>query len=270
MEATVQRIGLIAGAGEVPVYFARKAKSQGLHVFSVGLSDAIAQSLEPHVEKGFSINIGQPGKMKKVLEAEGIQGLVIMGKVEKSMVFKLQMLDLQALKMVKSFKTHQDKSIMLSIIHEIEKEGGTVLDQKKLLPELFPEKGVLTRKKPSDKVLQDIEFGLPVARRMADDEIGQTIVVKNQTVIAVEAVEGTDKTVSRGCELANGGCTVVKVSRTQQDYRFDAPGVGPHTVELMIAGKASALAVEADRVMVIERERTVDMANRAGLSIVAV
>ncbi len=270
METAVQRIGLIAGAGEVPVYFARKAQAHGLHVVSISLAEDIGQRLEPHVKKNFSINIGQPGKMQKALMAEGVDGLVIMGKVEKSMIFKVQMLDLQALKVMKSLATHQDKTFLLTVIREIEKEGIRVLDQKELLPELFPEQGVLTRKSPSKKIMEDIEFGFPVARSMADQEIGQTIVVKNKTVIAVEAVEGTDTTVTRGCELANGACSVVKVSRSDQDYRFDVPGVGPHTVELMVKGKASALAVEAGRVMMIEREQMVDRANAAGLSILCV
>lgn len=270
METSAQLIGLIAGSGEVPVYFADKAKAQGIRVVSISLTKEIGELIEPLVEKNFNINIGQPGKMFKAFKGEDVTGVVIMGKIEKSMIFRLQMLDLEALKFIKALKNHQDKSFMLSVIDRIKEMGGTVLDQKELVPELFPEKGVLTRKQPSKKTLTDIEFGLPIARNMADQEIGQTIVVRNETVIAVEAVEGTDKTIERGCEIANGGCSVVKVSRTEQDYRFDAPGIGPHTMELMIKGKASALALEAGRVMIINQEKVVDMADAAGISIVCV
>ena len=270
METSAQLIGLIAGSGEVPVYFAEKARAQGIRVVSISLTKEIETLLEPLVEKNFKINIGQPGKMFKAFKGEGVRGVVIMGKIEKSMIFRLQMLDFEALKLINSLRTHQDKSVMLSIIRMIEEKGGEVLDQKKLVPELFPEKGVITRKQPSDKIMRDIEFGLPIARSMADQEIGQTIVVRNETVIAVEAVEGTDKTIERGCEFSNGGCSVVKVSRTEQDYRFDAPGVGPYTMELMIKGKASALALEAGRVMIINQKKVVDMADAAGISIVCV
>ncbi len=270
METSAQLIGLIAGSGEVPVYFVEKARANGIKIVSICLTDEIGRSIEPLVEKNFNINIGQPGKMFKAFQGENVTGVVIMGKIEKSMIFRLQMLDFEALKLIKSLKTHQDKSVMLSIIRLIENWGGTVLDQKELVPELFPEKGTLTRKQPSKKIMTDIEFGFPIARNMADQEIGQTLVVKNETVIAVEAVEGTDTTIERGCGLANGGCSVVKVSRTEQDYRYDAPGVGPHTIELMIRGKASALALEAGRVMLINRQRVVDMADAAGLSIVCV
>lgn len=270
MESSAQQIGLIAGAGEVPVYFAEKARAQGIRIVSISLTKDIGQLLEPLVEKNFNINIGQPGKMFKAFKGEDVTGVVIMGKIEKSMIFRIQMLDLEALKFIKALKNHQDKSFMLSVIDRIKELGGTVLDQKELVPELFPEKGVITRKQPSEKVMTDIRFGMPIARSMADQEIGQTIVVRNETVIAVEAVEGTDKTIERGCEFSNGGCSVVKVSRTNQDYRFDAPGVGPDTIERMIKGKASALALEAGRVMLINRKRVVDMADAAGLSIVCI
>ncbi len=270
MAPSGKRIGLIAGSGEVPLYFARNARERGIQVFSVSLTDEIARNLAPLVEKNQTVNIGQAGKIRKALESEQVEGVVIMGKVEKSMIFRFQMFDLEALKIVKSLKTHQDKSVMLSIIRHIESYGAPVLDQKELLPELFPPKGVLTRTQPSKGVMEDIEYGLPVVRYMADQEIGQTLVVKNKTVIAVEAVEGTDQTLERGCSYANGKCSVIKVSRTRQDYRFDAPGIGARTLELMIQGKASALALEAGRVMIIERERVIEMADKAGLSIVCV
>ena len=268
MESTLQRIGLIAGAGEVPVYFAKKAREQGLQVVSVSLTDAIGERRAPYVEENHNINIGQVGKMRKALEAAEIQGLMILGKVEKSMIFRLQMFDFEALKMLRSLKSNQDRSVMMTIIQEVEKRGVPVLDQKRLMPELFPARGVLTRTPPPKKALEDAHFALPIARSMADQEIGQTLVVKNRTVIAVEAMEGTDETIKRGCALAHGGCTVVKVSRTDQDYRFDAPGVGPRTVEHLIHGKASLLALEAGRVMIIERERVLELADKAGLAIV--
>jgi len=105
---------------------------------------------------------------------------------------------------------------------------------------------------------------------MADNEIGQTLVVKNKTVIAVEAVEGTDTTIERGCNLSHGECVVIKVSRTDQDYRYDSPGIGPRTLQGMIDGKAAVLALEAGRVMVVEIEQVVEMADQAGLAIVCV
>ena len=145
-----------------------------------------------------------------------------------------------------------------------------MLDQKEFMQELYPLAGVLTRARPSKEAMADIEYGLPIVRYMADQEIGQTIVVKNQTVIAVEGVEGTDVTIERGCRLAQGKCTAIKFSRTEQDYRYDSPGIGPKTVEGLIAGGASVLALEAGRIMIVDREQVLEMADRAGLSIICV
>ena len=265
-----QRIGLIAGAGEIPVYFAKKAQAEGHHIVSVALTDEIDARLKPFVEKNYSIGIAKSGKILKTLAAENIKEILIIGKVDKKMIFKLQLFDLETIKLIMSFRTDQDKTIMLRIIDEIESKGFTVLDQMEYLKELYPAKGVLTRRQPSQKETEDIEFGLPIARYMADREIGQTIVVKNKTVVAVEALEGTDQTIERGCALGREGCTVIKVSRTGQDYRYDSPGIGPRTLEEMIQGKASVVAVEAGRIMIMEREKMVAEADRAGISIVCV
>ncbi len=267
-----QRIGLITGAGEIPVYFAKKAQENGLRIVSVAFTDEIDARLKPFVEKNYSIGLAKSGKIFKTLEEENIKDILIVGKVEKKMIFKPQLFDLETLKLMKSmsFRTHQDKTVMLKIIEEIESRGFKVLDQMEYMKELSPEKGMLTRRQPSEKEMADIEFGFPIARYMADQEIGQTLVVKNKTVIAVEAVEGTDQTIERGCGLGQGGCAVIKVSRTNQDYRFDSPGIGTQTLERMIQGKASVVAVEAGRIMIVERDNVVEQADRAGISIVCI
>jgi UDP-2,3-diacylglucosamine hydrolase len=265
-----QRIGLIAGAGEIPVYFAKKAHENGLRIVSVAFTDEIDARLKPFVEKNYSIGLAKSGKILKTLEEENIKDILIIGKVEKKMIFKPQLFDLETLKLIMSFRTHQDKTVMLKIIEEIESKGFNVLDQMEYMKELYPEKGVLTRRQPTEKEMADIEFGFPIARYMADQEIGQTIVVKNKTVIAVEAVEGTDQTIERGCALGQEGCSVIKVSRTSQDYRFDSPGIGSQTLERMAQGKASVVALEAGRIMIVERDKVVAQADRAGISIVCV
>ncbi len=265
-----QRIGLIAGAGEIPVYFAKKAHEDGLRIVSVAFTDEIDARLKPFVEKNYSISLAKTGKILKTLEQENIKDILIIGKVEKKMIFKPQLFDLATLKLIMSFRTHQDKTVMLKIIEEIESRGFKVLDQMEYMKELYPEKGVLTRRQPSEKEMADIEFGFPIARYMADQEIGQTLVVKNKTVIAVEAVEGTDQTIERGCGLGQENCAVIKVSRTSQDYRFDSPGIGTQTLERMIKGKASVVAVEAGRIMIVERDKVVAQADRAGISIVCI
>jgi len=267
---TTQPIGLIAGAGDIPVYFARKAKERGIHLISVSFTEAIGETLAPYVEKNYCISPVKAGKIFKTFEDTHVRDVLILGKVDKEMIFRPQMFDMFSLKFVMSLATSQDKTILTRIIEEIEGRGYTVLDQMTFMKELYPSAGVLTRAKPSKKALADIESGFPIAKYMADQEIGQTLVMKEGTVIAVEAVEGTDQAIERGCRLSRGGCTVIKVSRTNQDYRYDSPGIGPQTIEKLVAGGAGVLALEAGRVMVIERERVVERANAAGLSIVCV
>lgn len=265
-----QRIGLLAGAGGIPVYFARKASANGIRLVSIAFSDEIDAGLKPYVEKHFSIGIGRMNKILRTLKQENIQDLLMLGKVEKSVVLKPQFFDTSVLKILKRLATHEDKSLLDWVIAEFEKAGITVLDQKDFLKELFPQKGVLTRRKPSKQEMQDIEFGFHIAKKLADMEIGQTLIVKNKTVVATEAAEGTDQAIQRGCELAGSKCAAIKVSRTNQDYRWDIPGVGKKTVELLIQGKASVLAIEAGRVMIMDLPEVLKTADKAGLSIVAV
>lgn len=270
MKDQCRRIGLLAGAGEIPVYFAKRAAQNGISIVSISLSDEINSNLAPLVDKAYSIALGKTGKIFKTFKDEKINDLVMLGKVDKKIIFKPGFFDLRAVKFFKNLISQEDKTLLLGVIKEIEKEGFCVLDQKKLLGEIFPGKSVLTKRKPSNKEIEEIEFGFPIAKKMADMEIGQTIVVKNKTVVAVEALEGTDKALQRGCELSSGKCIAIKVSRTNQDYRYDVPGIGPKTLERLIKGKTSVLALEAEMVMVVDQEKVIKMADQANMSIVLI
>ena len=270
MKDQSRRIGLLAGTGEVPVYFAERAAQSGIRIVSVSFSHEIHSKLEPLVEKAYSIGLGKTGKIFKTFKDENITDLVMLGKVDKKIIFKPSFFDLRAVQFFKNLISKEDKTLLLGVIKEVEKEGFRVLDQKELLGEVFPSKGVLTKRKPSSKEMAEIEFGLPIAKKLADMEIGQTIVLKNKTVVAVEAIEGTDKALERGCKLSRGKCIAVKVSRTNQDYRYDVPGIGPKTLECLVSGGASVLALEAGRVMVVDQSRVVEMADRAKMSIVCI
>jgi DUF1009 family protein len=270
MQTTPDRIGLIAGAGEVPLYFAQKASQNGIKLISIGFSEEIKNGLAPFSEKSYSIGVGQPGKIYETLHQNNVKDLLILGKVDKTVVFKLQKFDLKALQFLKNIMTHEDKVLLLGVIAELEKEGFQVLNQKEFMSEIFPKKGGLSSRVPTRQELEDIEFGLPIARKLADMEIGQTLIVKNKTVVAVEAMEGTDGAIQRGCELAQKNCVVIKVSRTNQDYRYDSPGIGPQTIRMLAEGKAGVLALEAERVMVVEQKKVVALANEAKIAVVSV
>ena len=270
MKSHPRRIGLLAGTGEIPAYFAERAAHSEIKIVSVSFSDDIHRKLEPLVDKAYSISLGRTGKIFKTLKDESVTDLVMLGKFDKKIIFKPSFFDLRAVEILKNLATHEDKILLLGVIEELEKEGFHVLDQKELLGAIFPSKGVLTKRKPSKKEMEEIEYGLPIAKKLADMEIGQTIVVRNKTVVAVEAIEGTDKTLERGCELSRGKCVAIKVSRTNQDYRYDVPGIGPQTLESLINGGGSVLALEAGKVMVVDQPRIVQMADQANMSIVCV
>ena len=268
MYSAGDKIGLIAGSGEVPIYFARKASQLGIKIVSVGFSDEIQNGLKSYSEKSYSIGVGQAGKILATFKENNVKNLLVLGKVDKKIVFKLQKFDLKALKFLKNIVTHEDKVLLLGMIAELDREGFTVLSQKEFLSDIFPPKGNLTRRALTKQELGDIEFGLPIAQKLADMEIGQTLIVRNKMVVAVEALEGTDRAIQRGCKLAQGKCVVIKVSRTNQDYRYDSPGIGPQTIRMLSEG--SVLALEAERVMVVEQEKVLALANDAKIAVTCV
>ena len=167
------RIGLIAGAGEIPVYFARKAVESGLRLVSIAFSNDTDEHLRPFVEKNYCIGIWKSEKIFQTLKRENVDHLLMLGKVDKRIIFKPQIPDLRAIKFLKRLATHEDKTVLDGVIRELEQEGITVLSQRDYLKELFPKKGLLTRHRPSTHEMEDVEYGFSIARKMADLEIGQ-------------------------------------------------------------------------------------------------
>ena len=265
-----EHIGLIAGTGEIPIYFARQAAEKGIRFVAIAFSDDIEKALRPYTEKSYSIGVWKSETILQTLKRENVTSLLMLGKVDKRIVFKPQFPEMRSIRFLKRMFNRDDKSLLEGILLELEEEGILTLSQRDYLPELFPEKGVLTRNQPSEEEMKDVEYGFSLARKMADMEIGQTVVVKNKTAIAIEAVEGTDCALARGCKLSDGQCVAVKVSRTQQDFRFDCPGVGVKTIETLAKGGASVLAIEAGRIMVIGLNEAIEKADKEKISIVAV
>jgi DUF1009 family protein len=264
-----RRIGLLAGAGEIPVYFARKAHENGIRLVSIGFSDEIQSSLVAYSEKSYSIGVGRWSKMSQALKKDNIEDLLILGKVDKSVIFRPQLFDLGSLKFLKNIRNREDKTLLLGVIEEMAKGGFRVLDQREFMMEIFPKEGILSKRQPTQEEMEEVAFGFPIAKKLADMEIGQTLVVRNKTVIAVEGIEGTDRAIERGCQLAKDNSVVIKVSRTGQDYRYDCPGIGPQTVEIMAQGGARVLALESDRVLLVEQARAMETADRAGIAVIS-
>ncbi len=265
----MKKLGLIAGTGELPIAIASEARSKGYAVFAVGLVPFAERALSEVVDEIQWINVAKLGAIIEALKRAGIKEAVLAGKVPKSLLYKSRMTpDLRAVKLLFSLKDRSDDSILLAITDELEKEGIHLLNTTDFSSLLLTPAGVLTARAPSDDEWKDIAFGWKIAKDIGRLDIGQTVVVKNQAVIAVEAIEGTDEAIRRGGKLAGDGAVVVKVSKPGQDMRFDVPVVGPETLMAMIEVRASVLAVETKKSILLNREMMISEANGALISII--
>jgi DUF1009 family protein len=267
----MKTLGLIAGHGEIPAVIAETARSKGYRVVLAALQSLAHESVEKYADESRWFNVGKVGAVIKYLKKNSVEGVLFAGKVPKTVLYAGGIRpDLKALGMLVRLRDRNDDSILQAINREFEKAGFKVLDMKGFIPELFTTEGKLTRKAPSKKQWMDVEFGFTVAKEIGRLGIGQTVVVKDRAVMAVEAIEGTDEAIKRGGRLAEGGAVVVKVSRPGQDMRYDVPVVGSDTLKSMIHREASVLALEAGKSILLNRKKFVKKADDAGIAVVGV
>ncbi|MBR6710078.1 MAG: UDP-2,3-diacylglucosamine diphosphatase LpxI, partial [Selenomonadaceae bacterium] len=196
--------------------------------------------------------------------------VTMLGKVTKELLFngKVQP-DARMLQLLMSLPDRNDDTVMMMFVQELAKAGIQAFDQTALIKALMPQPGTISKREPTDAERADMEFGFKIAKELGRLDIGQTVVVKNQAVMALEAIEGTDACIRRGGELAHGGAVVVKTAKPQQDNRFDVPAVGKQTIESMAAVGAKALAIEAGSTLLVEKEQVLALAEEKGITIVA-
>ncbi len=247
-------IGLIAGSGRFPIIFAENARRLGYTVSAVAHIGETAPELEQHVEHIHWIRIGQFNKLIKALKGDGVRQAVMLGGIKKTHVFTTVRPDLRALALASRLRRWKDDDILRGIAAELEREGIHIRESTFGLRGILVEDGLLTKRGPTKKEWEDVRYGWEVAREIGRLDIGQCVIIKDRVVVAVEAVEGTDEAIRRGGTLAGSGAVVVKRSKPQQDLRFDLPAVGPATIETMASVKASVLAVEAGRSILLDRE----------------
>jgi len=262
--------GLIAGDGELPILLAQSAKNSGFEVVAISLTPKNRLQLQKYCSKVYSFGPGQVQKILDTLKAEQIKQLTFIGKVSKEMLFRNPKLDKRSISLLKSMKRVNDDAIMLKIIEELNKEGIEVLDQTIFIKNLFLPKGVIGSIQPTEEQLIDIDYGFSLAKEMGRLDIGQSVIVQDKMVLAVEAIEGTDKAIKRGCQLGSGRAVVVKVSKPSQDQRFDIPTVGLQTVKIMKKYGAKVLAIEANETLIVDKEEMVKFADKNKIVIVAV
>jgi DUF1009 family protein len=265
----MQKIGIIAGNGDFPIEFAKAAKEKGLAVVAVAHEGETLPELAQWVETIVWIKVGQLGKLISAFKEHGVRDVLMAGGIRKTHLFSGARPDLRGAALLAKLLAKKDDSILRGVAAELESEGIIVRESTLYLDNLLAPAGVLTKRKPSKDEWKDIEFGWQMAKEIGRLDIGQTIVVRNQSVVAVEAAEGTDETIRRGGRLCREGAVVVKICKPGQDLRFDLPATGMRTLEVMEEVKASCLAVEAGKTIMMQRETVLAGANRAGIAVVA-
>jgi DUF1009 family protein len=264
-----RKIGLIAGNGSFPIEFAKAAKAKGLTVVAVAHEGETDRDLEQWVDALFWVKVGQLGKIIRTFKDQGVRDVLMAGGIKKTRLFSGALPDLRGAALLARMIAKKDDSILRAVAEELESEGITVRESTLFLDNLLAPAGVLTKRTPTKDEWKDIAFGWQTAKEIGKLDIGQTVVVKDLAILAVEAIEGTDEAIRRGGRLCREGAVVVKICKPQQDLRFDLPAVGLTTVGTMNEVKASCLAVEAGRTIMIQREHVLEAANAARISIVA-
>ncbi len=265
----MNKIGLIAGNGNFPIAFARAAKAKGMQVIAVAHEGETLPELAQLVDGIFWVKVGQLGKIIHIFKEHGVVDVLMAGGIKKTRFFGNTLPDLRGMALLAKMLHKKDDSLLRAVADELESEGIMVRESTLYLDNIVARKGVLTKRKPAKAEFRDIEFGWQMAKEVGRLDIGQTVVLKDQVILAVEAIEGTDEAIRRGGMLCGEGAVIVKVCKPQQDLRFDLPAIGTQTIESMKEVKASCLAVEAGKTIILERETVIHDADLAGITIIA-
>lgn len=268
------RIGLIAGNGRFPFLVLDAARSIGHDVTIIGIKEEASKELEEAAARAPKadlhwVSIGQLGTFLKILKDANITQAVMAGQVKHTKIFSRGIVpDLLFLKVLKQLASRNTDGLIGAVAQVLRERGIELMNSTALLEPLLARGGVLTKRGPTDEEQKDFEFGYRMADAIAALDIGQTIAVRAQAVVAVEAMEGTDEVIARAGRLAGPGVSVVKVAKPRQDMRFDVPVVGVATIRAMEAAGASALSVDAGRALVIDGDAVFVAADEAGIAVV--
>lgn len=262
--------GLLAGDGNLPVEMARHAKENGFEVVCVSFSNDNLKELKKYCSKVYSCHPGELTKIEKIFVDEEIKQVTFLGKVHKKVLLQLHKFDKRAIDLLKQAARLNDDKVMLIVVGEFEKHNITVLDQTIFIKNLMIPPGVLGKHKPTEAQMEDVNYGFWLAKEMGKVDVGQSVVIKDKMAMAVEAIEGTDVCIRRGCKLAKKGAAVVKVAKPSQDKRFDIPAIGMRTLRTMKKNKASLIAVEANETIIVEQEKVIKFADDNNIVIMAV
>jgi DUF1009 family protein len=262
--------GLIAGNGKFPFLVLEGARSRGIEMAVIAIREEASPELERAAARLHWVSLGELSRTIELLHEEGVTQAVMAGQVKHNKIFSAIRPDWRLAKLLLSLPKKNTDSLIGAIAKLLEGEGIRLVDSTAFLGPLLPEAGVLTRRRPDEEEAADIAYGREVAQRLAGLDLGQTVVICDGACVAVEAMEGTDETIERAARLTEGKrLVVVKVSKPQQDMRYDVPVVGLKTIEVMKRSNATALAVDAGRTLLFDREKLLAAADEAGIAVEA-
>lgn len=264
-----ETLGVIAGRGTYPWQLARSAHAQGVkRVVAFAFRRETEWAIEKYADEVVWLQLGSLGALLDAVQSRGIAQIVMAGQIKPTRLFSLR-LDAKALSILRTLKTKNAHTIFGAIADELRKIGAELMPAYCFMETEMPAAGVLGTRAPDGREQADIRLGAKVAKVTSGLEIGQTVVVKDGTILAVEGFEGTDQTILRAGRLGGAGCVVVKVAKLGHDMRFDIPIIGERTFQMLKKAKVTCLAVEAKRTILLAREKLVAEADRRGIAFVA-
>lgn len=267
--STLTRYAVIAGNGSFPFLVLDAARDQGIDPLVVAIKEETSPELSQKTSNIHWLSLGEVSKLLELLSAERIEKVVLAGQVKHTQIFSSIKPDGLVSRALAGLKRKNTDALIGAFVRMLEGRGLRVVDSTLFLKPLLAVEGAMTARAPDESERADVTFGREVARKIAGLDIGQTVVVADRAVVAVEAMEGTDRAIERAATLSNGRrLVVVKVSKPGQDMRFDVPVVGAKTIEVMQGSNATVLAVDAGKTLLFERPRLIDAADRAGIAVV--
>ena len=262
--------GLIAGNGDFPFLVLEGARSRGIEMAVIAIREEASAELERVAKRLHWVSLGELSRTIELLHQEGVKQAVMAGQVKHNKIFSAIQPDWRLAKLLFSLPAKNTDSLIGAIARVLGEEDIELVDSTKFLGPLLPEAGVLTRRAPSNSEAADIAYGHKVARQIAGLDLGQMVVVRDCACVAIEAMEGTDETIERAARITGGQkLVVVKVSKPVQDMRFDVPVVGLKTIEVMRRSNATALAIDAGRTLLFDRDELIRAADDAEIAIEA-
>jgi DUF1009 family protein len=264
----VMKYGLIAGNGQFPFLVVNGAKAAGAELAVVAIKEETDPAIERVADVVQWVGIGQLGKMIDFFKKHSVEKAMMAGQVKHVQIFSGALPDLRMIRMLWNLPKRNTDSLIGGVADEMGREGIELIDSTYFIKDHLSPHGVMTKRAPNETEAGNIEYGLHIASEIARLDLGQTIVVRAKACVAIEAMEGTDATILRAGELANGKLTVVKVAKPDQDMRFDVPVIGVPTIEYMLKAGATCLSVTAGKTLVFDREKTVALADKHKITVV--